>query len=319
MKLLNRISVSEIFDKYDVIIGWGTGPLFRKNCSIDGLECLIDGTEKEVGTKVRNLEVKSKECLKEYSGKILVIIYAIYEREIIEQIKQVVGNKADTIIYSLIDNTAKTGNRVPQINGKSGEDFLLLSLIKQLELTNIQYLEIGVCHPIMRNNTYLLNELFYCNPNYKGVLVEPNPICHSLISEYRPQDKLLKIGASSHDDILEYYMFPGLLGHSTFIKEEAEKKGHKYQVLEIEVKNVNRIIKESFDNYPNLLEIDAEGMDYDIIKELNTALYPIEIIMCEISEKQDNLEALLWEKGYKLFAKTMENGIFLKKDIVIEL
>ena len=125
----------------------------------------------------------------------MIIIYAIYEYEILDQIREYDNGQFDVIIYPLLDvMTCGNIGIIPMVNGKTGEDILLFLLINQLHLDTVTFLEIGVCHPIMRNNTYLLYELFSKIVGYKGVLVEANPFCWSLIKEYRPKDILVSGG-----------------------------------------------------------------------------------------------------------------------------
>ena len=78
---------------------------------------------------------------------------------------------------------------------ESGEDLLFLQLTDRLKLEDPTYLDIGVCHPVIRNNTYMLYERGY----KKGVLVEPNPDMCELIKKYRPENILLNIGACADE------------------------------------------------------------------------------------------------------------------------
>ena len=323
MRYLQHKNVQELSKEYDYIIGWGTGPIFRMNYRsyYYKLDFLIDGTEKTVGETMLGIEIKSPSYLCKISGKILIVIYAIYEAEIIEQILHYnADDNIHIIIYSMLDITLKNGVRIPKIYSKNCEDIIILSLINQLGLNTVKYIEIGVCHPIMRNNTFMLNELFSQQEGYQGVLVEANPMCWGLFEDHRKNDKLLKMGISAQDNVKEltFYAFPGLLGHSTFNKElaaETKIKGYDCKEYIVTIKRINEVIAENFDCVPDLLAIDAERLDYQILGDLDSDRYPIQIIVAENMEDSENkIGDLMKKKGYKFYAKTVENTIWTRME-----
>ena len=71
------------------------------------------------------------------------------------------------------------------------------------------------------------------------------------MTRYANVDKLVKAGiGSSNENALNFYMFPHLLGHSTFSKKIADEKkvaGYEYEVLKVPVKSINDVISENFD------------------------------------------------------------------------
>lgn len=320
MKYITRTSFDKIKNKYDNIIGWGCGPLLLMNYSpaLFKVDFLIDGTGKKCNTYYKGIKIKSSDSIGELQGKSLIIIYAIYEKEIIEQIDKYKNYNIDVIVYSLLDIRLDSGNLLTVINAKSCEDMLVLMLSRQLELETVQFLEIGVCHPIMRNNTYLLYEQFSHMEGYKGVLVEANPLCWDLITEYRSKDILIKKGVGNCRGKRVFYTFPNLLGHSTFVKKQAQEKISKGYICvenEIETEKIDNIIEQNFDKTPDILAIDAEGMDYEILLDWNHVKHPIRIIISEImeGERKGDIEQLMEEKGYRAYAKTLENTIWVRK------
>lgn len=325
MKYIDRVDIRKINDKYDYVVGWGTGPLFKMNYRKEyfPIDFLIDGTKKHLERNEQTccgIEVKDSNALSRLSGKVLVVIYAIYEKQILEQIEKY-DCDVDTVIYSLINVELEKGIRVPELNAKSCEDTLLLMLIRQLELETVQFLEIGVCHPIIRNNTFLMYENFSYLDGYRGVLIEANPLCWDLIKEYRKKDILLPIGVGKEKDNLIFYSFPNLLGHSTFVKEITDKKkkaGYQCQEIEVNVENINTIIEQNFEHVPDFLALDAEGMDFDILMSWNWEKYPFKGIISEMMEEDEkNINEIMYERGYRIYAKTIENIIWVRKDLSI--
>lgn len=323
MQIKKRLSNQIITRNYNHIIAWGSGPLFRANyCnSFFPIDYIIDGTGRQIGQVINGKVVKAADSLRELSGSILIVIYAIYEAEILTQISNL-AIEADTISYPLVE--IQTGNHVlPPITAKYAEDMITLNLLRQLEVNEPQFIEIGVCHPMMRNNTFLLHELFSCSPNYKGILVEANPLCWPLIEEYRPHDKLIKKGVSSEAGTMPFYVFPQLLGYSTFMADSAERqkqRGYHYEVIEIETDTLNHILESNFNQTPDLLAIDAEGLDYDIISGWDYQRYPFKVIIVEyLDDSESPLKKILAQRGYSIYATTRENMIYVRNDLRIQV
>ncbi|MBA4685697.1 MAG: FkbM family methyltransferase [Candidatus Galacturonibacter soehngenii] len=310
MKYLKRTALKEISSNYDFIVGWGTGTLLKRNYNQNyfSMDFIVDGRGDNLNTKYEGIEICKPERLKELKGRILIVIYTIYEKEIKETIKELNVN-ADTIIYNLLE--IEVGNRLlPIWNGKNADDIILLELITRLGLDKVNYLDIGVCHPIMRNNTFLFYEL-----GYKGVLVEPNPEFHFLIEKYRSKDTLLKIGVSSEKGELYYYNFSKVPGLNTFVEEVAEHRrnlGFEYTKERVALESINTVIEENFDTYPQIIDIDVEGLDYQILSTFDATKYPVDIIMCECTNQDEALIELMLQKGYKVYAHTIENYIFVR-------
>lgn len=318
MKYTKKVQIDEIIGRYDTIIAWGVGPLFYMNYKkyYFRLDFIIDGTGQKSGSYYNDIPIKGEESLENLQGKSLIIIYAIYEKQILEQINKYNSENIDIIIYPLLEIELESDNLVT-IYAKSSEDMLLLMLTRQLNMDTVQYLEIGVCHPIMRNNTYLLYDQFSGIENYRGVLVEANPLCWELIDEYRGRDKLIRKGIG-RGGVMPFYVFPNLLGHSTFVEELAEKNiknGQEHKTIEVETDSINNIIKDNFDRTPDILAIDAEGLDYDILMDWDWRKYPFKIVMAETTaEGENSIEALMKERGFKMYAKTIENVIWVRED-----
>ena len=116
-------------------------------------------------------------------------------------------------------------------------------LIEALGIKDPLYVDIGVCHPVVRNNTYLLYEKGYTN----GILIEPNGNMCELAQIYRPKNKIVEAGASGDEGgILRYYMNhqSSLKGYNTFNQEVAEREGFADNYKDVPVMNINRILEE---------------------------------------------------------------------------
>lgn len=184
----------------------------------------------------------------------------------------------------------------------SGEDILIRRACEKFHLKNPTYLEIGTHHPIFGNNTYLLYR-----SGSKGMLVEPNPQLFKTIEQKRPQDISILGGVSDHDGTAEFYKFKRDT-RSTFSKEQADawtrQSGEIASTEEVKIFSLNTLTR---DFTPDILCIDAEGLDYKILHAYNWHKKPK--ILC--IEMDEGIEKLVSEKGYSLFAQTEANGIFI--------
>ena len=200
-----------------------------------------------------------------------------------------------------------------------GEDLIVDFIRKNiLNLEDFTYLDIGANDPFYINNTALFYKL-----GYKGVLIEPDIKMFRKLKRKRPKDKSLKLGVSEYDGYaVIHIMEPSTL--NTCSVEEAksyERLGHKIiKKRKIQTKNINSIIKENFNTYPNFLSINVEGLDYEVITSLDLENYKIDIICIETltytennkAEKNRKIIEYMESKKYKVYADTYINTIFIK-------
>jgi len=229
------------------------------------------------------------------------------------QIKQLI-KKA---VYSIVPPPYS-----PPSYSQAGEDAVLRFLFAEKKMKKISYLEIGTNNPISGNNTYL----FYQNGS-RGICVEADKTLIPQIARVRPQDKILNIGVAVSDEKeAEFYIFD-CSGINTFDKEEAEKRVAfgTYKIIEkvkVPLININRLIKENFDQYPDLLSIDIEGLDLQVLKSLDYEKYPLPVICVEtciysedhIRHKDQSIIEFLLDRGYEIYADTYINTIFVNRN-----
>ncbi len=202
---------------------------------------------------------------------------------------------------------------------QAGEDAIINNLLFQAGILQPTYLELGVCHPWEGNNTYK----FYLR-GATGVLVEADGSQISFIERSRPKDKVLNIGVTfTGEREAEFFIFDEK-SVSTFSKEEAairQTSGNQLiKTVKVPLMSINQIIEENFQNCPDILSIDIEGLDFEVLSQLDYKKYPIPIICAEtctyslnhIKPKDRRIEELLSSYGYFLYADTYLNGIFVQ-------
>ena len=306
MKYLQKQKYAELRNRYAVIIGWGAGLEFQKYYDHDALafDHMIDGANRNVGNLINGITIQGIDAIEQLKdiNSVLVVIYPNIESEILKQVLEILP-QADTIAARLLDIEGKKSTY-----SADREDLLILDYLHS-QYTDFTYMD-GVCHPVVRNNTYLFYEGGFTN----GVLVEPNAEMCSLAKEYRPLNKIVNIGASPTftKEKLTYYYDPIHPGLNTFLKEVAVSRGMDKNFQMIPMKDINTIIAENFETYPNVLDIDTEGLDLELLSHLDFEKYPIDVI-CVESFAGEGIRNLMREKGYRLLAETQENEIYVSR------
>jgi FkbM family methyltransferase len=210
---------------------------------------------------------------------------------------------------------------------QSGEDLILAHLFYKAGIPKPSYLDIGANHPSYISNTYY----FYLRGSH-GVCIEPNPSLYKQIKKVRPRDVVINkgIGIDSVSEA-DFYLFPPEAdGLSTFSKTEAEYWGKvgmknvgkiKYkEVIKIPLVSINEIIEKNFDDKPDFISLDVEGLDLAILKSLDYSKFSPKVICVEtllyddnqLESKNTEIIKFLETKGYSVYADTHVNTILSK-------
>jgi FkbM family methyltransferase len=205
---------------------------------------------------------------------------------------------------------------------QAGEDSILHFLFQDKNMKSISYLDIGTNSPDFGNNTYL----FYTRGS-TGVCVEADVTLITEIKKVRPKDAILNVGVSvSNKTEATFYIFdePSI---NTFDEQEAYKreKFGTHKIVDkriVKLFDINQIIKDNFVyNYPDLLSLDIEGLDFEVLKSLDWDSYPIPVLCIEtctysenhIRPKSSEIINFVLSKGYFVYADTYINTIFVNK------
>ena len=193
----------------------------------------------------------------------------------------------------------------------SGEDIILSDLLKKIGVKKPFYIDIGAHDPIFGNNTYLL----YRNRG-QGIVVEPNEKLLYIIKQKRPRDITLLAGAAGKDGEAEYYSFTRST-RNTFSKDQAnsweKESGDKAEVKNLPLVSLDSLIMMHAEGkVPDVVSIDAEGLDMEILKGFSWTVRPK--IFC-IENEGEVIRPLMESKGYKLIAQVFQNSIFVDSNI----
>lgn len=203
---------------------------------------------------------------------------------------------------------------------QSGEDIIIEYLFRLRNILKPSCLDIGAYHPTALNNTYK----FFLKGS-KIVNIDANPAAIQRFASVRSRDVNLNVGVGAEKGEFNFYIMEED-SLNTFSEEEKislEKMGHKLKEQKIiTVLPLNEILKTYFENKaPDLVSIDAEGVDFEIVKSLDYKQYSPKVICVETinytpdgtGSKRTDLCNFIEEAGYFEYANTNINSIFVNK------
>lgn len=221
----------------------------------------------------------------------------------------------------------------PTIPGHSsfsqlGEDLIVSYIFRRsgISLSEIRYLDIGAALPCGDNNTFL----FY-QAGSQGVLVEADPEYFPMYDSQRERDLAIhgalvpKRMRQDHRTI-SFYRTPDR-GWSTISKahlataKEMGKTEGEIVELDVPALTIAEVIERFDSAYEiDLMSMDIEGVDREILAELNFDVYRPKVIIlentfepCTGSFRASDTEFFA-NRGYVLFANTHVNSIFVEKN-----
>lgn len=192
-----------------------------------------------------------------------------------------------------------------------GEDAILRGILKRLEIDiakeDWSYIDLGAWKPISDSNTFFLYKMGLC-----GTAVEPNAQLRIFWEACRPKDTFLNVACSSGEEKSAVFYKFGVAGQSsTLDRKFADTIALRNPDIiryEIEVTNWNleRIIAHHRREHSGkfILDIDIEGLDFEVIKSYDFLTNPRpSIILIESFEeigvlKEGKIETFMESIGY---------------------
>lgn len=199
-----------------------------------------------------------------------------------------------------------------------GEDVILSKILKEKDGF---YVDVGAYHPKHFSNTYLLFQR-----GWKGINIDPNPLTIKLFNKYRKKDVNLQIGISRDSEQKTFYLF----SHSnwnTFSKEKAAEWKKKPEVHYLGEQSTHCLpLREVLDKYLpantkiGLLNIDAEGLDREVLESNNWTKYRPRVLVIECVNfnpahpEQNDIYSFLVCKNYVLYVSIGLSLIFVRNE-----
>lgn len=185
------------------------------------------------------------------------------------------------------------------------------------------FVDVGALHPTRYSNTYRFYKI-----GWRGINIDAMPGSMKLFNEVRPNDINIERPISDKAEMLDYYIFnePALNTLSKSLAEERCLKDKYYieRVVNIATTTLTEVLDE---NLPKNIEIDfltidAEGLDYQVLKSNNWKIYSPKVVLIEseftIKEMvESDIDKLLSENNYEIFAKTVKTYFYKVKSFNI--
>ncbi len=195
-----------------------------------------------------------------------------------------------------------------------GEDQFITEYFKNKQKGT--YLDIGCFHPLMYSNTCLLHK-----KGWSGINIDINPTSIDLFNIVRPNDTNLCTTINEKKKIFDIYYDDPFSPVNTldkhFYKKLKKKKLENDKNLTVSSKTIDEIIKISKKDKINFINIDVEGMDYNIltkikIEELKPNLIAIETHKVDGMESKDYFEIknLLEKTKFTVFRRVGPTTLF---------
>jgi len=199
---------------------------------------------------------------------------------------------------------------------------IVFNLFHEVKFYPKHILDIGANH-----GTWTREVLkYYPDANY--TLVEPQEWLKASFSDLLKSDKIqfLPIGAGKENGHFNFTLVDRDDSCSFGYTETQAKEGG-FRQIKIEVKTINQIVKESAFPKPDLIKIDAEGLDLEVIQGASDLFGITEVFFIEASvncKQYDNsifkVTHYMDSIGYSLFDITDLNRPFKKKALwLVEL
>lgn len=205
------------------------------------------------------------------------------------------------------------------LNGSSqfNEDIYLHSFFKRNYRG--KFVDLGCFHPTRDNNTFR----FY-KKNWRGINVDLNPITIELFNFFRSKDININCAISDKKTSKKMYFVDDLsplntldLNHLKFLKKNFLFQNKDFKEKKIKTENINNILKKYRFNKVDFLNIDLEGLEYEVIKSINFKKFKINLICIEILDhnkisknKSKKIHQILKRNNFRYLKKIGVNSIF---------
>jgi FkbM family methyltransferase len=202
---------------------------------------------------------------------------------------------------------------------QSGEDRIIRYLFETYrDQAELNYVDIGAADPTQHNNTYL----FY-TPNTRGLLVEADPDYMSGYAALRPADTAVNLAVVPErlfgSGQVEFYAMnnPGWSTVSVEHVALAERlnMGGVRKKFTVPCITINQLLSEYSADYEiDLLSVDIEGLDAEVLGEMDTERFRPKAVIAENSPGGQRIhEATMEARGYMTYAYTHVNTIYIDR------
>lgn len=194
---------------------------------------------------------------------------------------------------------------------QAGEDLIIRNYYytRLIEKQKGFYIDIGAYHPYKLSNTFYL---YLCG--WRGINLDPRPGSMKLFNKLRPQDINLELAVSDKKDKLKYYFIDENSSMNSFSLDYIESlnlQNKIKQIIEIEPVSLSEIFQKHLIHNQKIdfMNIDVEGLDYEVLNSNDWENYRPELIAIEIEGDtnkhilESKTASFLFSKHYDFYTK----------------
>jgi FkbM family methyltransferase len=197
-----------------------------------------------------------------------------------------------------------------------GDDLAILNIFGCLRLSRPSYLDVGAHHPLDLSNTALLYKR-----GCRGINVEANPDLIEAFQRHRPEDINLWSGVADDDasETMKFHRINETSGCNSFVRSAIESHGLT-DAIDVPVMTITKIVKlYAAGCWPDLLTIDAEGLDLSILSSIDYSQGGPKVICAEArspaGDDAASLRTLMTGNGYIMHSWAGSNMLFVRAEL----
>jgi len=203
---------------------------------------------------------------------------------------------------------------------QNNEENLVLEYFKNRHSSAMCVLDCGANDGRTFSNSLRVIEL-----GWQGALIEPSPKAFALLKETHKSNPLARcypFAITKEDGVFELQESASILNQgdtslvSSFKNEETEKwrnSGTQFTPVKIAGMTFDSFVKTFFYDTFNLISIDVEGLDYEVLSQIDLNKFGCEMLIVEFNGKDEQMFTdYVTQFGMKLLSKNPENLIFVK-------
>ena len=196
-----------------------------------------------------------------------------------------------------------------------GEDQFINQYFKENEKGT--YLDIGCFNPFMYSNTCLLY-----NKGWSGINIDINPTSIDLFNIARPNDFNICTTINDEKKVFEVYIDHPFSPVNTIDKKFYENLKKSFstneKIITIQSKSIDDVVKLSgLKKNIDFINIDVEGSDYNILKQINIQKFKTKLISIEThnvdgseSDNFHNIKDYLNKFNFSIFKRVGPTTLF---------